>query len=390
MSFRKVIACATVVLVSGLSSISTKPAFGTAEACCIPNAGGSHLNPTCVMVDPDLCSSYGSDRFGHGESQGAGTNCVDSADADDVAEVCEHMMPGGNARAGTNLFTTVDGSWYDWQGLGGIPADFFGPGSDPFTGSVALVGQPFDETGPLSTTDTIIQRHEEAVLPDCVSAPVDEIAIEIVALSLRSIDPVTVTYNGGQNPEQWDLHVCLSDVPPGPGAMTVQQCLLDGGVCSWSYPMQLKFVFTRLGSPGDVRILDTGLAGIQPDLVLSGMIPWVYWDPQVHSAAAPDMIVDGNCDEVPDAPLPDTSNLVAGVGHTICSCLPQTEPRQRDPIVNTFPWGEHHLVPTAGGVEGGVIPAISEWGVVAFALLLLTFGTAQIRRRAHAAPTSAG
>lgn len=372
----------TSVFSAAALGLASAPAMGAAEACCIPNQGGSHLNPTCVMTEPDFCRNYGSDPpsgFGRGEPQGSGTNCVDDADSDDVAEECEYMMPGGNARAGTDLFTSVAGTRYDLQGAGAIVADFFGPGSDPFDGIIYFVGDPFDPSGPLGMTDTIVRRIDDAILPNCESGPVVVIPIEIVALSLRSVEPITVTYNGGLNPEAWDVHVCLSDFPQGEGQMTIQQCLLDGGVASWSFPLQRKFVFTRVGLPSDVRILDTGAAGMEPVMVSSGIVPWVYWDPWVRWAG-PSIQVDGNCDGLPDAQLPETSNFVAGVGRMTCSCDPQTGPRQRDLLVNTLNWGEHILLPTASTAGGPMIPAVSEWSVAVLVLALLLVGTVFARK----------
>ena len=82
-----------------------------------------------------------------------------------------------------------------------IPADFFGPGSDPFDGVIWLQGDPLNTSPPelLGPTDTIVKRTESATLPACGAS--DPIEIELLALSLVSIDPMTVTYNGGQNPE---------------------------------------------------------------------------------------------------------------------------------------------------------------------------------------------
>ena len=47
-----------------------------------------------------------------------------------------------------------------------LPADFFGPGSDPFDGIIALQGSPLATLPPdtLGPTDVIIQRLEPALL----------------------------------------------------------------------------------------------------------------------------------------------------------------------------------------------------------------------------------
>jgi hypothetical protein len=100
-----------------------------------------------------------------------------------------------------------------------IPADFFGPGSDPFDGIVALKGANL--TGP----DTIVRRLESPLLPDPPPAA-DTVPIELVQLSLRSTEPITVTYPTGA--ELWELEVTLQQLPPPPGQMEITHVHEDG------------------------------------------------------------------------------------------------------------------------------------------------------------------
>ena len=120
-------------------------------------------------------------------------------------------------------------SYFDFATMP-IPADYFGPGSDPFDGIISLKGDPL-YTGPpgvLGSTDMIIRRLEIAELPACGSS--DQIEIELVALSLVSLDPITVTYDGGQNPEPWDVRICLSSaVPQDTGSMVITRECNEGG-----------------------------------------------------------------------------------------------------------------------------------------------------------------
>jgi hypothetical protein len=85
------------------------------------------------------------------------------AGGNDVARA----YPGENVTAGHDLLETVTE-----QGTENyinficdpVPADFFGPGSDPFDGRIYLQGDPFDSYGGfsgLSPTDTIIERLED-------------------------------------------------------------------------------------------------------------------------------------------------------------------------------------------------------------------------------------
>ncbi len=166
-----------------------------------------------------------------------------------------------------------------------IPAGFFGPGSDPFDGGVPaetkpLPDNPFCPPGPslcpnddLSFIDTIVERLALAPLPAVGdSATID---IEIVALSLKSVNPITVTY-GGLDPELWDLIVCLSSEPQTSGSMKIRRTHENGGNFDSALPVTPRFTFTRQGD-GEQRILDGGLEGIT--YVLEALsIPWEYDD----------------------------------------------------------------------------------------------------------------
>src|SRR3990170_2822469 len=63
--------------------------------------------------------------------------------------------------AGFDLFETDPASTqFHFQGPGTIPADFFAPGSDPFTGNVNFGGVPLETFNGLGTgdADTVVQR----------------------------------------------------------------------------------------------------------------------------------------------------------------------------------------------------------------------------------------
>jgi hypothetical protein len=123
--------------------------------------------------------------------------------------------------------------------------------------------------------DTIVRRATDPFNPCIVGGPSNGFAsIEIVALSLRSIAPITVTVNA--QPTQWDVAVDLSSVTPPAGFIfaTKQHC--NGGTFSSSLNVQPRFTFTKVGSPSTVRVLDTGVEGI-PHFTLSGANqPWAF------------------------------------------------------------------------------------------------------------------
>jgi hypothetical protein len=126
----------------------------------------------------------------------------------------------------------------------------------------------------LNAIDTIVERLGIAVLPSVGSS--DVIDIEIVALSLKSIDPITVTYNGGQSPELWDVDVCLS-ASQVTGNMLVNKTHPDGGTFDSDLPIVPLFVFSRQSDSAE-RVLDGALAGLSDILEAVG-VPWEYASP---------------------------------------------------------------------------------------------------------------
>ncbi|RKX27377.1 MAG: hypothetical protein DRP45_01240 [Candidatus Zixiibacteriota bacterium] len=130
--------------------------------------------------------------------------------------------------------------------LNPIPADFFGPGSDPFDNLIALEGSPIP-TWPadaLGGADAVIERRQSADLPtDGSSVIIDN---EIVALSLVSTTPITVSYMGGMEFIDWDVQVCLSSAPQPTGTMLLRRECCLGGTFDAFLKILPKFVFTRI------------------------------------------------------------------------------------------------------------------------------------------------
>jgi len=183
-----------------------------------------------------------------------------------------------------------------------IPAGFFGPGSDPFDQPVHFEGFP-----PLGTTlcpgndlsgiDTIVERLGTATLPEIGSS--DTIPIEIVELQLRNADPIEVTYNGGQNPEFWDLMVTLTPSAPSLGLMTLTKTHAGGGVADIELMYFPGFNFS-LGPLNLHHELPSALEMIATD------IPWVYETAPDGSCTSNFCLNPGN--------LTALSNTSAGLG----------------------------------------------------------------------------
>ncbi len=203
-----------------------------------------------------------------------------------------------------------------------IPPDFFGPGSDPFLGTIEFGGVPAGLTPPITApVDTIVRRHAPLNLDGPGS--IDTVPIEIVALSLQSVQPITVTYGGG-SPELWEVQVNLASFHPQPlGTMTVTAgaCGDSDGSFTATLPVLPRFVFTRQGDP-EQRVLDFGQFGLPPIEFNTFNGHWVEQPPpSMGIPTLPDGLTvdhDGNPSTPPLGPLPGSSNFQPGVRAIYC------------------------------------------------------------------------
>lgn len=145
-------------------------------------------------------------------------------------------------QAGDDKFeTTANGETYHNFAASKIPANFFGPGSNEYSGVVPLEGVPLPNQGDI---DTIVRRNSNVVVPGSTS-------IQMTALSLKSISPITVTYSGGGS-ESWVVFVNLSSFKASTGTMNIGTNTFDSSLKVWP-----KFTFVRVPN-GPTLVLDTG------------------------------------------------------------------------------------------------------------------------------------
>jgi hypothetical protein len=180
-----------------------------------------------------------------------------------VLAMAAWLVPAGSAGAqlpgaGFDLFETDPGSTQFTLEISPVndpptlvPPGFFGPGSDPLTGEIHFGGVPIETfAGQLvGDTDTVVQRHDPSPL-----SPPGLIPVELVGLSLQSMEPINVTYNGGQSPEPWIVDVSPSPNPPSLGNIFVEE---QGNVFYSQLRVIPLFEFTRV-SDGAKRSLDVG------------------------------------------------------------------------------------------------------------------------------------
>jgi hypothetical protein len=250
-----------------------------------------------------------------------GTVCDDN-NACTLNDTCQGGIcvgnPGGcvTIQPGIDLFTSPNGLSQERFGCLPIPGGFFDPGSEPFTGTILYGGTPFGFPG-FGPADTIISRSA----PGSLTGPGSQAAIpiEIVALSLQSVQPITVNYTNGPS-EQWNVRVCLSDVVPQPtGQMTITQgqCAGDGGTFTSQLPVCPKLTFNRLTGPPATRILDPCALGSPPIVMQTTNGHWVEVADTILNLtqAPPGLSVDGDCNPgTPSTVLQGTSNFHPGVG----------------------------------------------------------------------------
>lgn len=208
---------------------------GGTNFCCMPNG-------FCQPMQQAMCVAQGGSPVSHCPPDGL---CVPPGD-DCFFTQC-----------GQTQFNFCDNP---------IPADFFNPGSEPFIGRIELQGA--SPTSP----DTVVRRSEAALL----DGPAETVPIELVELHLSSCQPITVTDTGG-GVTLWDVEVELSATPVAPGHVTILKSHSNGGTFDASFPVQPLFVFTEVGNPGNVRVLDTGAAGMPPtQFDTTGSPSWVH------------------------------------------------------------------------------------------------------------------
>ncbi|MFQ5492142.1 MAG: thrombospondin type 3 repeat-containing protein, partial [Phycisphaerae bacterium] len=166
-------------------------------------------------------------------------------------------MVVGSGKPSDDLWTTPEGSSTSYSFLDTpIPAGFFGEGSEAFTGTVMLKGAPLAPA--LGPADTIIRRLEDK----CPAEVGDSVTVEvqIVALSLVSVEPIMVTFDNGQDPLEFDVQVCLSELPQEMGSMTITLDEADCGTFDSDIPVTPKFTFINRNT-GAGQFVDCGERG---------------------------------------------------------------------------------------------------------------------------------
>ena len=140
-----------------------------------------------------------------------------------------------------------------------IPLNFFNPGSDSFAERVALKGLAFNNNPGLAPSgglnlgpaNTIIQRLGDFTLDG--PGDTEEVDIELIALSLVSVDPIEVSYGSGPS-EFWDVEVQVPSSQTQPtGTMQIQQTTALGGVIDFTLSVLVDVYFINTANTNELR-----------------------------------------------------------------------------------------------------------------------------------------
>ena len=232
-----------------------------------------------------------------------------------------------------------------------IPADFFGPGSDPFDGVIGFQGAPLETVPPdaLPSANLIIRRYADTASLTLGTA--DTVLTRIVALHLESIQPVTISFNGGTSFGDYDVEAFLSRTVVQPGGSTLIYLEhQDGGRFEYDITGRLALDFTQGGVP--VGTLDPwgpmSLTTRQTSWMLVGGPAGFTRGAVGVNPTASGIQVDGDGDGVPDYTTSGDSNFQSGF------CLACTGGFEASPVplVPATPEGSEVEPCPAGDADG--------------------------------------
>ncbi len=188
---------------------------------------------------------------------------------------CPNAIPQtSDVAAGVDILKCSGTAEFEF-GLGcpAIPADFFAPGSEPFTGRVDFASAPLGSNpgcaGPLGPTDTLIRRLGPAPLP--LPGSTATIPIEIIALHLQSVHPIQVA--GSPKADAFfDVFLETSTSLVSSGSMTIRRDDQFGGSFDAELYVAPKFIFREVGNPSKTIEWDAG--GFRQHLRTTS-VPWI-------------------------------------------------------------------------------------------------------------------
>jgi hypothetical protein len=197
---------------------------------------------------------------------------------------------------GADLWKTATGFTFTSFANNPIPADFFCPGSKPFTSLINLRGEPLatQPAGSLGGIDTIIRRLDDARLNDQGEAST---RIQVMALSLASVQPVDTGCG------LYDVKATLAGEQPTT-EMKIVRTSDRGGYYIAPLELNVKLVFTPVAGGPSRELMNHVSLGPGSQSI------WSYDKPV---AQAKIIRVDTDGDGVVETVLPGPSNFRTGM-----------------------------------------------------------------------------
>lgn len=207
-------------------------------------------------------------------------------------------LAGTVVPAGVDLWATAgEGRTYASFAAEPIPAGFFCPDSQPFTGRIAFRGAPLaaQPAARLGGADTIVRRLDNAAFNEKGEAVT---RIRLMALSLEGIEPIDT----GCGPYKVTAALERGEQPTT--TMRIVRTQSNGGTYSAPLSLNVRLQFTPVDG-GDRRVMTRQVA-----LGPSNNAVWTFAaEPRYRGS----VVVDTDGDRVPDTRLPKSSNFVTGV-----------------------------------------------------------------------------
>ncbi len=147
-----------------------------------------------------------------------------------------------------------------------LPAGFFGPGSDPFTGVISFKGKNSNGSQQ-PALDAVFERKEKIYSTGLYPQNVD-VETEMTQLDIVGTEPLAITIGGVT--KYFDVEF----IAPLPVECSDASFTITGqyeGYFNYGIPIQPVIQFTEQGNPGNIFVFDPGSTGYPPlDFYTSG------------------------------------------------------------------------------------------------------------------------
>jgi hypothetical protein len=222
--------------------------------------------------------------------------------------------------------TSGDGSTFSDFAKTPIPAGFFCPSSEPFTGRIAFKGVPIatGQPGALGNADTIVQRLDNAVFN---KRGVATTRLQMRAMQFESISPVKTSCG------DYKAYVTLDGEQPVT-TMRIVRTSEKGGRFFAPIAVNVKITFTPAGRMGG-EVLE-----LRQTVRLSSSPDSRWTESREGTVKHPGFVaVDTDGDGASDTFLPGTSNFAAGASPRTKAAMAQ---QPVAPAPNCHPGGGSH------------------------------------------------